>query len=225
MVVSLVLPLLLRLSSTVHRELLLHQQLLLPLQPTCAVPTGTIVVTAPLGATLTYSIDGTNYQASPTFNLVAPGTYNVTVQDGGTCTSGATQVILNTPAAPAAPTASATTQPTCAVPTGTIVVTAPLGATLTYSIDGTNYQASPTFNLVAPGTYNVTVQDGGVACTSTATQVIINGAPGAPAAPTASATLQPTCAVPTGTITVTAPLGATLTYSIDGTNLPGFTNI
>ena len=97
-------------------------------QPTCAVPTGTIVVTAPLGATLTYSIDGTNYQASPTFNLVAPGTYNVTVQDGGTCTSGATQVILNTPAAPAAPTASATTQPTCAVPTGTIVVTAPLGA-------------------------------------------------------------------------------------------------
>ena len=187
-------------------------------QPTCAVPTGTIVVTAPLGATLTYSIDGTNYQASPTFNLVAPGTYNVTVQDDGACTSGATQVILNTPAAPAAPTASATTQPTCAVPTGTIVVTAPLGATLTYSIDGTNYQASPTFNLVAPGTYNVTVQDGGVACTSTATQVIINGAPGSPAAPTASATTQPTCAVPTGTIVVTAPLGATLTYSIDGTN-------
>ncbi len=187
-------------------------------QPTCAVPTGTIVVTAPLGATLTYSIDGTNYQASPTFNLVAPGTYNVTVQDGGTCTSGATQVILNTPATPVAPTASATTQPTCAVPTGTIVVTAPLGATLTYSIDGTNYQASPTFNLVGPGNYNVTVQDGGVACTSTATQVIINGAPGGPAAPTASATTQPTCAVPTGTIVVTAPLGATLTYSIDGTN-------
>ena len=218
MVVLLVLRQQRRLSSTVHQEHLQHQQLLQPLQPTCAVPTGTIVVTAPLGATLTYSIDGTNYQASPTFNLVAPGTYNVTVQDNGTCTSGATQVILNTPAAPAAPTASATTQPTCAVPTGTIVVTAPLGATLTYSIDGTNYQASPTFNLVAPGTYNVTVQDGGVACTSTATQVIINGAPGSPAAPTASATTQPTCAVPTGTIVVTAPLGATLTYSIDGTN-------
>ena len=54
-------------------------------------------------------------------------------------------------------------------------------------------------------------------CISAATQVTINGAPGAPAAPTASATLQPTCAVPTGTITVTAPTGAGLTYSIDGT--------
>ena len=109
MVVLLVLPQQRRLSSTVHQDHQQHQQLLQPLQPTCAVPTGTIVVTAPLGATLTYSIDGTNYQASPTFNLVAPGTYNVTVQDNGTCTSGATQVILNTPAAPAAPTASATT--------------------------------------------------------------------------------------------------------------------
>ena len=186
-----------------------------PVQPTCAIPTGTIVVTAPLGATLTYSIDGTNYQVSPTFNLVAPGNYNVTVQDG-TCTSGATQVIINgAPGAPAAPTATATLQPTCPVPTGTITVTAPLGATLTYSIDGTIYQASPTFNLVAPGTYNVTVQDGG-ACTSGATQVILN-TPAAPAAPTASATTQPTCAVPTGTIVVTAPLGATLTYTIDGT--------
>ena len=42
-------------------------------------------------------------------------------------------------------------------------------------------------------------------------------APGAPAAPTASVTVQPTCAVPTGTIVVTAPTGAGLTYSIDGT--------
>ncbi len=153
-------------------------------QPTCAVPTGTIVVTAPLGATLTYSIDGTNYQASPTFNLVGPGNYNVTVQDGGVaCTSTATQVIINgAPGGPAAPTASATTQPTCAVPTGTIVVTAPLGATLTYSIDGTNYQASPTFNLVAPGNYNVTVQDGGT-CTSGATQIILN-TPATPIPPT-----------------------------------------
>ena len=192
------------------------------------IPTGTITITAPLGATLTYSIDGTTYQASPTFNLVAPGTYNVTVQDGGTCTSGATQVILNTPAAPAAPTASATTQPTCAVPTGTHRLSLHRSRSSTDLLLLTWHylqRLQPTFNLVTPGTYNVTVQDGGVACTSTATQVIITGAPGAPAAPTATATLQPTCAVPTGTITITAPLGATLTYSIDGTTYPGFTNI
>ena len=141
------------------------------------------------------------------------------------CTSGATQVVLNAPATPAAPTASATLQPTCAVPTGTITVTAPTGAGLTYSIDGTTYtNTTGIFTLVAPGTYNVTVKDAG-GCISAATQVIVNGAPGAPAAPTASATLQPTCAVPTGTITVTAPTGAGLTYSIDGTTYTNTTGI
>ena len=73
-------------------------------------------------------------------------------------------------------------------------------------------------------TYDVTVKDA-AGCISAATQVTINGAPGAPAAPTASATLQPTCAVPTGTITVTAPTGAGLTYSIDGTTYTNTTII
>ena len=87
------------------------------------------------------------------------------------------------PGTPAAPTASANCQPTCAVPTGTITVTAPTGAGLTYSIDGTTYTNQRTFTLVAPGTYDVTVKDAG-GCISAATQVIVNGAPGAPAAPT-----------------------------------------
>ena len=123
------------------------------------------------------------------------------------------------PAAPAAPTASVTVQPTCAVPTGTIVITAPTGAGLTYSIDGVTYtNTTGTFTGVAPGTYNVTVQNA-AGCISAATPLTVNGAPGAPAAPTASVTVQPTCAVPTGTIVVTAPTGAGLTYSIDGINL------
>ena len=196
-------------------------------QPTCATPTGTIVVTAPLGATLTYSIDGINYQAATTFTAVAPGPYNVTVQDAGGCTSAGTPLTVNAAAAPVAPTASVTVQPTCATPTGTIVVTAPPGATLTYSIDGINYQAATTFTNVAPGPYNVTVQDAGV-CISAPTALTVNPAPAAPAAPTASVTVQPTCAVPTGTIVVTAPLGATLTYSIDGINYQAattFTNV
>ena len=47
----------------------------------------------------------------------------------------------------------------------------------------------------------------------------INGAPTAPAAPTVTTTDPTTCANPTGTITVTAPLGAGLSYSIDGIRL------
>jgi hypothetical protein len=39
-----------------------------------------------------------------------------------------------------------------------------------------------------------------------------------PATPTATVTTQPTCTVPTGTITVTAPTGTGITYSINGTD-------
>ncbi|MCX6257451.1 MAG: hypothetical protein NTW49_06085, partial [Bacteroidia bacterium] len=60
---------------------------------------------------------------------------------------------------------------------------------------------------------------------SSGTSVTINAAPGAPAAPTASATLQPTCNIPTGTITITAPTGAGITYSIDGSTYTNTTGV
>src|SRR5207247_1002232 len=109
--------------------------------PTCTVATGTITVTAPLGAQYTYSIDGINFQASTTFNNVAPNTYTLTVQDAGGCSSSATMTVNNAPGAPPTPTASVV-DPACTVATGTITVTAPLGAQYTYSIDGINFQAS-----------------------------------------------------------------------------------
>ncbi|MFN7044175.1 MAG: gliding motility-associated C-terminal domain-containing protein [Flavobacterium sp.] len=186
-------------------------------QPTCAIPTGTIVVTAPTGATIQYSIGGA-YQASGTFTGLTPGSYNVTAQDTATgCISGATVLVVNPiPANPAAPTASVTVQPTCTTPTGTIVVTAPTGATIQYSVGGA-YQASGTFTGLTPGSYNVTVQDTATGCISTATVLVVNPIPANPAAPTASVTVQPTCATPTGTIVVTAPTGATIQYSVGGT--------
>ncbi len=186
------------------------------LQPTCAIPTGTIVVTAPVGATIQYSVGGA-YQASGTFSGLAPGSYNITAQNTSTgCISTATVLTVNAvPTAPAAPTASVTVQPTCAIPTGTIVVTAPVGATIQYSVGGA-YQASGTFSGLAPGSYNVTAQNTSTGCISTATVLTVNAVPIAPAAPTASVTVQPTCAIPTGTIVVTAPVGATIQYSVGG---------
>ncbi|POY34649.1 hypothetical protein C3K47_19190, partial [Solitalea longa] len=185
-------------------------------QSTCLVATGSITVTSPTGAGLEYSIDGTNYQAGTTFNGLASNNYNLTVRNAQGCVSTGTSVTIDAqPATPAAPTAT-TVQPTCLVATGSITVTAPLGAGLEYSIDGTNYQAGLTFTGLTSTTYNLTVRNA-QGCVSTVTSVTIDAQPATPAAPTAS-TVQPTCLLATGSITVTAPLGAGLEYSIDGTN-------
>ena len=182
-----------------------------PTQPTC-IAQGSLVITAPLGTGLTYSIDGTNYANTTTFSVGA-GTYNVTVKNAAGCVSPAfVQVINAVPSAPAAPTVSPT-DPTCTAQ-GSLVVTAPLGTGLTYSIDGTNYVNTTTFSVGA-GTYNVTVKNA-AGCVSPAFIQVINAAPSAPVAPSVTPT-DPTCTTP-GSIVVTAPLGTGLTYSINGTN-------
>lgn len=185
-------------------------------QPTCTTPTGTITITAPLGAGLQYSINGGPYQASPVFSGLTPAIYSITVQNAAGCTSPATIVTVNTaPTAPAAPSAGVTTQPTCTTPTGIITISAPLGAGLQYNINGGPYQASPVFAGLTPGTYTLTVQNA-AGCTSPVTTLTVAAVPTAPAAPIATVTAQPTCTTPTGTITVSAPTGAGLQYSIGG---------
>ena len=188
-------------------------------QPTCTVGSGSITITAPLGANLEYSIDGTSYQAGNIFAIVPPGTYAVTVRDVATlCTSTSVPQTIN-PAVgvPGVIAASVTQQPTCTTPTGTITVTAPFGATLQYSNNGGPYQPTLIFAVLAPGSTNViTVQDTSTLCIVSAAAITVNGIPANPVAPTATATQQPTCPTPTGTITVTAPTGTTLEYSING---------
>ncbi|SHH22895.1 hypothetical protein SAMN05444372_1351, partial [Flavobacterium micromati] len=197
------------------------------LQPTCSVATGTITVSAPMGSGITYSIDGTNYtNTTGIFTNVAAATYAVTVRSAAGCTSSPTSVTVDAqPATPAAPTATATLQPTCTVATGTITVSAPTGTGITYSIDGTNYtNTTGIFTNVAAATYAVTVRSA-AGCTSFPINVTIDAQPATPAAPTATATLQPTCTVATGTITVSAPMGSGITYSINGTDYTNTTGI
>ncbi|MGQ2983170.1 T9SS type B sorting domain-containing protein [Flavobacterium sp.] len=183
-------------------------------QPTCATPTGSIEITAPLGPDLTYSINGVNYAAGTTFNNLTPGTtYSITVKNIAGCISNVTTQAINTvPGAPSAPVLSAT-QPTCAVATGTITVTPAAGTGYTYSLDGQPYQTGATFTTVAPGPHTVTVQQNG--CTSVPSAITIDPQPATPAAPTLTAT-QPTCTTGTGSITITNPTGTGFSYSLDG---------
>src|SRR4029078_971599 len=170
------------------------------------------------GPEYTYSIDGINFQSSPTFVNVVAGSYTVTVISNvaGSCQT-STNVTIN-PSASSQTATTTSTDPTCADPTaGSITVTAPLGAEYTYSIDGINFQSSPTFNNVGAGGYIITVISNVAGSCQASANVTINAPANAPTITTTST--DPTCADPTaGSITVTAPLGAEYTFSIDGIN-------
>ncbi|MFT3911085.1 MAG: T9SS type A sorting domain-containing protein [Ferruginibacter sp.] len=123
-------------------------------QPTCALGTGTINVTSPLGAGNTYSLDGINFQPSPSFPGQAPGTYTVYVNNSFGCFSPATvNVTVNPqPFVPGAP-----------VITGTVNVCPFIGVAgaagqLTYTATATGF-GTQTFNWVVPTT-NVTIVSG-----------------------------------------------------------------
>ncbi len=209
-------------------------------QPDCTTPTGSVVLSG-LPASGTWSITGTpsgsatGSGTTTTITGLAPGssyTYTVTNAEGCTSSvSASTGVINAAPVVPTAPITGTVTQPTCTTPTGSVdlsglpasgswTITASPGA-LTQTGSGT----TATFTGLSAGTnYTFTVtNDAG--CTSTASgSVAINSVPGAPTAPTSGTVTQPTCAVPSGSFDVTAPLGAQYTYSIDGTTFQASTS-
>ncbi|MFN3752447.1 T9SS type A sorting domain-containing protein [Flavobacterium sp.] len=181
-------------------------------QPTCTLATGSITITSPTGSGFTYSIGGA-YQSGTLFSGLTTGNYNVTFKDGNNCISLATVAVINSqPATPVTPTVTLT-QPNCNLATGSITVTTPTGTGLTYSIGGA-YQSNSTFSNVSSGNYTVTVKNSS-GCISPGTAATINVQPTKPETPSVT-TVQPTCTIATGSITITAPTGSGLTYSIGG---------
>ncbi|MDT0644384.1 HYR domain-containing protein [Zunongwangia sp. F363] len=181
-------------------------------QPTCDLATGAFTVNTVEG--FTYSIDGQNFQSNGTFSGLAAGTYTITAKNEDGCISEATSVTIEAqPETPAAPVVAETTQPTCDVATGAFTLNTTEG--FTYSIDGNNFQSNGTFSGLAAGTYSVIAknEDG---CISEATSVTIESQPETPAAPVVAETVQPTCALATGSFTLNTAEG--FTYSIDGNN-------
>ncbi|MBC7606450.1 MAG: T9SS type B sorting domain-containing protein [Burkholderiales bacterium] len=186
-------------------------------QPNCTVTNGSITITSPLGANLEYSIDnGVTFQSNPIFAAITSGSYNVVVSNAiSQCTSTTVIGVINPLlGVPTTPTVSITFQPTCFVPSATLVVTAPIGANLQYSIDGgLAYQSSPIFSALAANTsYGINVKDMVTGCVSTITQVVINPLPSNPS-PASGIISQPNCLVTSGTIAISAPLGTNLEYS------------
>lgn len=123
----------------------------------CGTSTGTLTVTNASGIPpLSYSIDGTNFQAGATFNNLAQGTYTIVVKDAhGVVTYGSGNVAAVCFAAVATSTASQ-----CNLSTGVITAKGVNGfPPYSYSIDGVNFQASGVFNNLKGAYYTVTVTD------------------------------------------------------------------
>src|SRR5213075_3574408 len=180
---------------------------------TCAVPTGTITITSAT-AGLTFSIDGGAYAAYPAGGyIVGSGPHTISAQNAAVCISPAVNAtVAAAPVAPTAPTLNVV-DPTCAVATGTITITSAT-AGLTFSIDGGAYAAYPAGGYtVGAGPHTISAQNA-AGCTSADATATAATAPGAPATPVTQ-TVDPTCTVATGTITITSAT-AGLTFSFDG---------
>lgn len=187
-------------------------------QPTCTNPTGAITINTTAADTgLTYSINGSSYGSQTSFTNLPAGIYPVTAKNSSCPSAADTVKLVASRGVPATPTVTVS-QPGCTAPTGTITVTSPTdtsGGALGYSLNGSTYQSIPKFSGVAAGTYSVTVRNLS-GCVSPSTQAVVQASQVPPVSISASVT-QPTCATPTGTITIHPAAGDSgLTYSIDG---------
>jgi gliding motility-associated-like protein len=123
----------------------------------CGGNTGTLTVTGASGIPpLSYSIDGTNFQASPTFTNLASGSYTILVKDAyGVMTYGSGNVVAICFAAIATSTPSLCDQSTGSITANGVNGTGPYS----FSIDGVNFFGSGVFNGLKGGYYTVTVKD------------------------------------------------------------------
>ena len=201
-------------------------------QPTCLIATGSVAIsnlpstggwtlTATSATLVTTSITGVGSTVSFTGLPVGSYTFVLTQNSNGCSSSSSNQIFINPPTVPSAPIIGTITQPSCSVPTGSVALSGLPNQAWTIT-------TSPGA-ISTPGTGNSTVLTGLIANTSftfiitnnvnscvssSSLPAQINSAPTIPPVPTATS-VQPTCPVPSGTINISAPLGA-YTYSING---------
>lgn len=186
-------------------------------QPTCSERTGAIHLNRlPSGVawTLTLSpgnITRTGSGTSYVWTGLTAGTYNFTVTPSGGCTSPGSEdaVVEPAPAIPPAPVPGEATPPGCSSTTGSIVLNGlPVSGTWTVTVypggrevRGTG--GSATIAGLVPGTYTFDVTSAeGCRSEQSSPAVIPQGAE-VPAAPVIAGIVQPTCDVPTGSVTLT----------------------
>ena len=201
-------------------------------QPTCALATGSIVLSGLPAGNWTINpgaVTGSN--ASTTISGLVAGTYHFTVTNAAECNSlpSANVVITAAPGVPAAPIVGTITQPTCALETGSVVLSGlPAGNWTINPGAVTGSTASFTISGLVAGTYHFTVTNAAVCISLASADVVITAVPEAPAAPTVGTITQPTCALATGSVVLSglpagnwtinpgAVTGSTASFTISG---------
>lgn len=187
------------------------------IQPTCTISTGSVQLSGlPAGQWIINPGNISGITTNTTISPLAAGNYVFNVTNSYGCTiSNAISFTINTVlGAPLAPTVNIT-QPTCAVSTGSFIITAP-DPNLLYSLDGGAFSAYPAGGYVGivTGTHSLIAQAFG-GCLSPFTYITINAQPLSPTLPVISIT-HPNCTTATGTIVVVSDTSAPLTFSFDG---------
>jgi hypothetical protein len=178
------------------------------LTPSCYSPNGSYIHITGTGGQTPYmhrmvynNTDMGPYQENPYFYNLAPGDYTIVSQDKTGCVTTTILVIRNLIQLTA----------TVTVDDRAIIITASGGSqSYRYSLDGTNFQTDKVFLNLSKGTYTVYVKDSND-CVISRANVIIN-----PVIYADNSVTPPTCANPTGTITVRASGGVKpYYYSLD----------
>ena len=185
---------------------------------------------------VTITKDGTG-SVSPVSATKSPFTFTYTPKNGDSgkkviitvttdnplglpCAAAKATYTLTVNANPSAPVAGTITKPTCAVATGSVVLSGlPSTGTWTLTrnpggIKTTGAGTSVTISDLAPGTYTYTVTSSAGCTSSASSNVVIPAQPVSPASPVQTVD----CALGSGkaVVKVTSPIGTGLTYSLDG---------
>jgi uncharacterized protein (TIGR02145 family) len=177
------------------------------LQPTCALETGSVLLSGlPAGTwTLTRTPGGSTISATGTSQSITgltTGFHTWMVTNASGCTSQvpAITTINAQPVTPQPPVVGTITQPTCLVATGSVVLTGlPTGTwMLTRTPGGTvlfGTGSGTTISGLSPGTYTYVVKNSAGCTSAPSANVVVNPQPVTPNAPALGTITQPTCLV------------------------------
>ncbi len=183
----------------------------------CGTTNGSITITGPLEFGYLYTIDGIDYQASPSFAGLGAGSYTVSALNILTDEEiflASNPVVLTISGGPEATTSF--TNPGCGTADGSITFSPSNGSDFEYSIDGgTTWSTMTSFDALDAGDYSPAVRNGDGTCeTVLATISLVQT--GTVSVSAIDAT-DIGCGMTFGSITITAGGGnGNLEYSING---------